>query len=129
MKAISELTAEDAAQVRYILMDIDDTLTLQGKLLASSYSALWKLKNTGYKIIPVTGRPAGWCDLIARQWPVDGVIGENGALAFWEYTKKPRARHRACNSNNVDKYKSLPVLKAEYHPNGCRCAYRSPAYQ
>lgn len=32
-------------------------------------------------VVPVTGRPAGWCDLIARQWPVDAVVGENGA--FW----------------------------------------------
>ncbi|MGZ5082766.1 MAG: HAD-IIB family hydrolase, partial [Usitatibacter sp.] len=31
--------------------------------------------------IPVTGRPAGWCDHIARMWPVDAVVGENGA--FW----------------------------------------------
>jgi len=32
-------------------------------------------------VIPVTGRPAGWCDHIARMWPVDAVVGENGA--FW----------------------------------------------
>jgi hypothetical protein len=32
-------------------------------------------------VIPITGRPAGWCDHIARFWPVDGVVGENGA--FW----------------------------------------------
>ena len=31
---------------------------------------------------PITGRPAGWCDHIARMWPVDGVIGENGAFYF-----------------------------------------------
>jgi HAD superfamily hydrolase (TIGR01484 family) len=100
MKPIAELTAEEALGVRYFLMDIDDTLTRQGKLLSSSYSALWKLKEAGLKVIPVTGRPAGWCDLIAREWPVDGVVGENGALAFWE---EPGS-----------------VLKAEYHPNAVR---------
>ncbi|MBU1565795.1 MAG: HAD-IIB family hydrolase [Proteobacteria bacterium] len=68
--------------VRYILTDIDDTLTLAGKLPASAYSALWRLAAAGYQVIPVTGRPAGWCDLIARQWPVVGVVGENGALYF-----------------------------------------------
>ncbi|MFH0785767.1 MAG: HAD-IIB family hydrolase [Pseudomonadota bacterium] len=68
--------------IRYILTDIDDTLTLFGKLPASAYSALWRLATAGYHVIPVTGRPAGWCDLIARQWPVAGVVGENGALYF-----------------------------------------------
>jgi HAD superfamily hydrolase (TIGR01484 family) len=68
--------------VRYILTDIDDTLTLAGKLPASAYSALWRLAAAGYQVVPVTGRPAGWCDLIARQWPVAGVVGENGALYF-----------------------------------------------
>lgn len=101
MKPVSQMTHEEAAGVRYVLMDIDDTLTKEGKLLASSYSALWLLKEAGLKVIPVTGRPAGWCDLIAREWPVDGVIGENGALAFWE---EPAGGKGA-----------LPVLKTEYH--------------
>jgi HAD superfamily hydrolase (TIGR01484 family) len=84
MRPISEMTAEEAAGARFVLMDIDDTLTREGKLLASSYDALWKLREAGLRLIPVTGRPAGWCDLIAREWPVDGVVGENGALAFWK---------------------------------------------
>ena len=105
MKPIAHLTRAEAAGVRYVLMDIDDTLTRSGKLLSSSYDALWKLKESGLKIIPVTGRPAGWCDLIAREWPVDGVIGENGALAFWE---------------EPSSFGKLPVLKAEYHPNAVR---------
>ena len=41
-----------------------------------------RLRAAGLIVIPVTGRPAGWCDLIARQWPVDGVVGENGAFYF-----------------------------------------------
>jgi hydroxymethylpyrimidine pyrophosphatase-like HAD family hydrolase len=75
MKPVSEMTAEEAGGIRYVLMDIDDTITREGKLLAVSYDALWKLKEAGLAVIPVTGRPAGWCDLIAREWPVDGVVG------------------------------------------------------
>ncbi|GHV05993.1 haloacid dehalogenase [Spirochaetia bacterium] len=105
MKAISEMTHDEAAGVRFVLMDIDDTLTREGKLLASSYTALWKLKEAGIKVIPVTGRPAGWCDLIAREWPADGVVGENGALVFWE---EPQSGTQGGSK--------LPVLKAEYHP-------------
>jgi hypothetical protein len=45
--------------------------------------------------VPVTGRPAGWCDLIARQWPVDAVVGENGAFwfAYDDATRRMRRHH------------------------------------
>ena len=66
-----------------VLFDIDDTFTTHGRIPACSLSALWDLKNAGLKLISVTGRPAGWCDHIARMWPVDGVVGENGAFYFW----------------------------------------------
>lgn len=84
MRPIDELTTEYAQKIRFVLMDIDDTLTTDGKLLAESYAAMWRLKQAGLIVVPITGRPAGWCDLIAREWPVDGVVGENGAFAFWE---------------------------------------------
>jgi HAD superfamily hydrolase (TIGR01484 family) len=84
MRPIADMSREEARAVRFVLMDIDDTLTTGGKLPAASYAALWKLKEAGLAVIPVTGRPAGWCDFIAREWPADGVVGENGALAFWE---------------------------------------------
>ena len=64
------------------MTDIDDTITTHGRLSAEAYSALERLHAAGLKVVPVTGRPAGWCDLIARFWPVDGVIGENGAFYF-----------------------------------------------
>jgi HAD superfamily hydrolase (TIGR01484 family) len=83
MRPISELSGAQAAKIRYVLMDIDDTLTKDGLLLRESYDALWKLRESGFRVVPVTGRPAGWCDMIAREWPVDGVVGENGALAFY----------------------------------------------
>jgi hypothetical protein len=67
--------------VRGVFADIDDTLTTDGRLLAIAYGALERLHEAGLLVIPVTGRPAGWCDHIARMWPVDAVVGENGA--FW----------------------------------------------
>jgi HAD superfamily hydrolase (TIGR01484 family) len=105
MKPVTEMSPAEAGGIRYVLMDIDDTLTKNGKLPASSYSALWELKENGFKLIPVTGRPAGWCDCIAREWPVDAVIGENGAFVFWEEELIPG---------------KLLVLKSIYHPNAVR---------
>lgn len=74
--------------VKFLLTDIDDTLTDKGQLGSEAYGALWRLHQAGIKIIPVTGRPAGWCEMIARMWPVDGVVGENGGFYFRYYQKK-----------------------------------------
>lgn len=69
--------------MRGVCLDIDDTLTTHSQLTSSAFEALWALKSAGFAVVPVTGRPAGWCDHIARFWPVDGVIGENGAFAMY----------------------------------------------
>jgi HAD superfamily hydrolase (TIGR01484 family) len=71
----------ERARVEVVFTDIDDTLTLHGRLPAVAYAAMERLAGAGIKVIPITGRPAGWCDHIARMWPVEGVVGENGA--FW----------------------------------------------
>jgi HAD superfamily hydrolase (TIGR01484 family) len=83
MKELSLADKSELAEVKFVLTDIDDTLTDGGKLGAEAYSALWRLSAGGFKVIPVTGRPAGWCDMIIRQWPVDAVIGENGAFVYY----------------------------------------------
>jgi HAD superfamily hydrolase (TIGR01484 family) len=76
------LSALPAGGVKALLFDIDDTLTTEGKLRAQAYAALEQVKRSGRIVVPVTGRPAGWCDHIARMWPVDAVVGENGAFYF-----------------------------------------------
>ncbi|MFW5717347.1 MAG: HAD-IIB family hydrolase [Spirochaetota bacterium] len=82
MKPLSSFPDSDRRAIRVLLADIDDTMTRAGKLPAASYRAMWDLHDVGVAVIPVTGRPAGWCDLICRQWPVAGVVGENGAFVF-----------------------------------------------
>lgn len=103
------------SEVLYILTDIDDTLTLAGKLPASAYSALWRLTTAGYQVIPVTGRPAGWCDLIARQWPVAGIVGENGALYF-RYDERRKVMERCywktAKERSIDR-KRLAAIREE----------------
>jgi HAD superfamily hydrolase (TIGR01484 family) len=68
------------ANIRYVLTDMDETLTLKGRLPGVTFQALERLQAAGIRIVPVTAAPAGWCDQMARMWPVDGVIGENGGL-------------------------------------------------
>ncbi len=82
MEQLSAFPETDRQAVRGVLFDIDDTLTSDGRLTAAAYGALERLHDAGKRCVAITGRPAGWCDLIARQWPVDGVVGENGAFYF-----------------------------------------------
>jgi HAD superfamily hydrolase (TIGR01484 family) len=81
------------ARIRGVLCDIDDTLTTDGRLTAAAYSALEKLQRARMLVVPITGRPAGWCDHIARMWPVYAVVGENGAFYF-RYDHAKRAMRR-----------------------------------
>lgn len=80
MRPFAEFPLSARGAIRMVLTDIDDTLTDAGRLPAASLACLERLSEAGLVVIPVTGRPAGWCDHIARMWPVDAVIGENGAF-------------------------------------------------
>ena len=80
--ALEKLNKKACRALKGIFCDIDDTLTLHGKLPAAAYKALWDLKAAGLRVVPITGRPAGWVDHLARMWPVDAVIGENGAFYY-----------------------------------------------
>lgn len=116
MNKIENFPKTTAYHLKAVFMDIDGTLTNDGKLLPQAYNSLWRLKEMGLKVVPVTGRPAGWCDLIVRQWPVDGVIGENGAFAFYLENKKLRRifHPEVANPNMKPKLEELKkVILAE----------------
>ncbi|MDP3759529.1 MAG: HAD-IIB family hydrolase [Ramlibacter sp.] len=94
MIPIAEIGAGAAAAIHTLITDVDDTVTTDGVLTASAYAALEQLRGAGLRVIVTTGRPAGWCDHIARMWPVDAVIGENGAVCFWYDRAKRRLATR-----------------------------------
>ncbi len=99
--------------IRFVFTDIDDTITDNGKLPDRSYKALWDLHEDGISVIPVTGRPAGWCEMIARFWPVAGVVGENGGLYF-RYKNKKMIRHYAISETEMSENKiKLEKIKTE----------------
>ncbi len=80
---LSSMPRAAARAVHTVLADIDDTISTDGRLSAAAYTALEQLHEAGLRVVPVTGRPAGWCDHVARFWPVDAVVGENGAFYMW----------------------------------------------
>ena len=115
MRLLKEMSVVVRRNVRVVLTDIDDTLTTEGRLPAVAYAALERLHAAGVLVVPVTGRPAGWCDLIARQWPVDGVVGENGAFAFSynDHTKRMTRNYaRSAQQRTADRSK-LNIIAAE----------------
>ena len=81
LRPLDELTAAEARGVRGIFCDIDDTLTHGGRLVPEAYTALCNAAKAGLRVVPVTGRPCGWAEVLASLWPVDAVIGEGGAGA------------------------------------------------
>src|SRR6187549_2785110 len=93
MKPLTEFPLGARHAIRGVFCDIDDTLSTEGSITAEAYSAMERLQQAGLLVIPVTGRPAGWCDHIARMWPVDGVVGENGAFYF-RYDKNAHKMRR-----------------------------------
>ncbi len=80
MKPISALTRAEAARLRGVAFDLDDTLLDHGRLHEATYAALFRLVDAGLSLYGVTGRPAGWADVLARVFPVQAIVAENGAV-------------------------------------------------
>jgi HAD superfamily hydrolase (TIGR01484 family) len=81
MKPIAELPIQEASRLRAVLFDVDDTVLSHGSLSIASLDAMYRLKSAGVLLVGVTGRPVSWGHVLVRQWPVDGFVTENGALA------------------------------------------------
>ncbi|QQS11605.1 MAG: HAD-IIB family hydrolase [Rhodospirillales bacterium] len=94
LRPLDQFPAAERRAVVGVFTDIDETVSSDGRLTAEAYAALEALKAAGLLVVPVTGRPAGWCDHIARFWPVDAVVGENGAFWMWPDKSAGRLRTR-----------------------------------
>jgi len=94
MNNIKSITRAECGRIRGILFDIDDTFTHEGRMLPQAFQALYDLSQAGLITVPLTGRPAGWCDHFARMWPVDGVVGENGAFYYYYDRDAGKLRQR-----------------------------------
>jgi HAD superfamily hydrolase (TIGR01484 family) len=124
MKPFNQFPENLKKRIGYVLTDIDDTLTNNGRLPAVAFTALERLREAGIKTIPITGRPAGWCDHIARMWPVDGLVGENGAFYFRydDNIRKMQRRFFKSHEQRIADHKRLEKLKGVilHKVSGCR---------
>lgn len=87
--------ASACAPICGVFTDIDDTLTRGGAITPDALQALADLKAAGLMVIPITGRPIGWCEPFMAAgpdttWPVDAMVAENGAVAFVQSPNLPQ---------------------------------------
>jgi HAD superfamily hydrolase (TIGR01484 family) len=111
MKPLAALPDTARQNIRCVLADIDDTLSTRGRITAHAYAAMEELHDVGYLVIPVTGRPAGWCDHIARMWPVDAIVGENGAL-YMRHDDAARALKKRFVTGEIQRMRDRQRLTA-----------------
>lgn len=122
------LDAFQSSSVRVLFTDIDDTLTDHGRLGPQAYQALWHLKENGIHVVPVTGRPAGWCEMIARLWPVHGVIGENGGFYFRYHNRRMNRHYVFDERTREENRKKLENIRAEVLSEVPGCAIASDQF-
>jgi HAD superfamily hydrolase (TIGR01484 family) len=126
MKPFEQFSKQFNKNIRYVLTDIDDTLTIKGRLPAKVFFAMERLEESGIRIVLITGRPAGWCDHMARMWPVDGLVGENGAFYFFydNQQKKMIRRYWKSRKERAADRAKLEEIKHEVLKKvpGCRVA-------
>ena len=82
MKPISSWPLFAREKIVGVFTDIDDTLTTSGSITNDALEALKELKEAGFIVIPITGRPVGWSLPFVSIWPVNAIVAENGAVAL-----------------------------------------------
>lgn len=110
MKPIAALDAAEARGLSGLLFDLDDTLLDDGELTERAYSSLFRLRESSLLLIAVTGRPAAWGELVARQWPVDGVVTENGPIAWYRDGRRVRSFDAASPAERASRRERLVDL-------------------
>ena len=83
MREVTELVGPGGKPFRGLLFDLDDSFCEGSRLDPDAYQALFRLAKVGYRLVAVTGRSAALATTIVRQWPIDGCVAENGALAVF----------------------------------------------
>ena len=82
LQRLERLNRFHCQNLRGIFTDIDDTLTTNGAITPDAFEALADIKEAGLSVVAITGRPVGWSEPFAAQWPVDAIVAENGAVAL-----------------------------------------------
>jgi hydroxymethylpyrimidine pyrophosphatase-like HAD family hydrolase len=96
-----------------VLFDLDDTVLDRGRLSEGALSALYRLAESGLLLVGVTGRPAGWGQVLVRQWPVAGMVTENGIIALVQRQHRVHLLDRLSGAEREQRRSQLLQLVAE----------------
>lgn len=111
------------ADIKFVLSDVDDTITSHGQLLPETYQAIHQLVANEIVFIPITGGCAGWCDSFSRLWPSAAVIGENGGFYlkrqadnsiqyhFWQSEKERKENSEKLHQLARQALKDVPEVR------------------
>ena len=106
-----------------VLTDIDDTLTTEGAITADALGALRRLRDAGIRVIAITGRPMGWSEPFARDWPIDAIVAENGAVALFRDAEGglaiEHAQDEATRSVNARRLRQVAARVLRDVPGSC----------
>ncbi len=93
MRPLDTWPREARHQIIGVFTDIDDTLTTDGAITPDALQALHDLKAAGLHVIAITGRPVGWSEPFALEWPVDAIVAENGSVALFKDNSLSQISH------------------------------------
>lgn len=97
-------------QIKAIFSDFDDTLTHESLFSSETLKTLELLKQKGFWLVLVSGRPAGWADCLMRILPVDAMVFENGAGVMIKEGNRIKTIRLASDKNLIEERKILQGL-------------------
>ncbi|HET6282516.1 MAG TPA: HAD-IIB family hydrolase [Polyangia bacterium] len=106
--------------------DYDGTLAVHGRLLPATADALGRLRETGRKLVMVTGRQVDDLVVVCPDLTMfDSVVAENGAVIYRPKTREvrllaeapPRAFAEALAARGVEPVGVGHVIVATWHPH------------
>lgn len=114
--------------MRYVALasDYDGTLAKDGQMTESTLKALERLRNSGRKLILVTGRHIeDLCETCQQMDYFDCVVAENGALLYWLENRQiellgeapSEAFLNALKDRQVDPFSPGHVIVSSWEPN------------
>jgi HAD superfamily hydrolase (TIGR01484 family) len=93
-----------------VCFDLDDTLLDDGRLSVAALDALYRLQEAGLLLVGATGRPAAWGQVLVRQWPVSGMVTENGIITLVQRQGRIEVLDRATPLERLARRQELAAL-------------------
>lgn len=113
MQPLSSVPPEGARALLGVCFDLDDTLLDDGRLSVGALDALYRLSGADLILVGATGRPAAWGQVLTRQWPVSGMVTENGIVALVKRSGRIEVLDRVEPVERAARRRSLMALVSE----------------